>query len=171
MDRFAASTDDEVREGQVCKPTVQFDQVGIAEHCWDAEIALESLCMTRRILERNGAGAHARAEVSKSCKWDSRRLEEVRSEHQERMAAFLDAGLVTESTPLLPRPALILDMIPAVRKMVAADDVFMAADSASAGRVARGRSVRSARGATYERYIDLSPEQLAAVEATAFQGI
>ncbi|KAF8607617.1 hypothetical protein BDV93DRAFT_603413 [Ceratobasidium sp. AG-I] len=170
VDRFAASVDDETRAWQVCKPMVPFEQVGIAEHCWDAEIALESLCMTRRILERHGAGARARAGVSRSRKWDSRWLEEVRAEHQEKLAIFLDANLVTPSTPLLPRPALILDMIPAVRAMVAADEALMAAES-NAGRVVWGRSVRSARQAKYERYVALSAEELAAVKGSAYAGM
>lgn len=174
MDRFGPSADDEVRVDQLYKPAVRYEQVGIAEHCWDAEIALESLCMTRRILERNGAGARARAGVSTGYKFDSRRLEEVRAEHQEALSRFLD-GLVSESTPLLPRPAIILDMIPAVRAMVAADEALIAEEaSGSAGRVVRGRSVRSARmavgRATYERYVTLNASQMVDVKATAYQG-
>jgi hypothetical protein len=175
VDRFAPGEDDEVRTGQMCKPPVPYEQVGIAEYCRDAEIALEGVCMARRALEQSGVGIHIRATLNERRGWDSRRLEEVRAEHQEKLTAFLDAGLVSASTPLLPRCALVLDMIPAVRAMVAADDEMAAsAATTSTGRVVRGRSVRSsARMAAaghvqHERYIGLNADELAAVRATEY---
>ncbi|KAG8747532.1 hypothetical protein FRC10_000668 [Ceratobasidium sp. 414] len=172
VDRFAPGDDDEVRAGQLCKPWLRCEQVGIAEFCRDAEIALEAACTARRVLERSGAGRYAREGLERRRGWDSRRLEEVRAEHQEQLATFLDAGLVTASSPLLPRAALVLDVIPAVRTMVATDEAMVA----SASRVVRGRSVRtSARMAAaaagrvqQERYIALGELELRAVEATAF---
>ncbi|QRV72755.1 AAA family ATPase [Ceratobasidium sp. AG-Ba] len=125
VDRFMPSDDDEVRANQLCKPWAPYEQVGIAEFCWDAEIALEAICQARRVLERSGVGEYIRKGLMDRRGWDSRRLEEIRAEHQEKLADFLDLGeLVSASTPLLPRPALILDVIPAIRSMVAADDMM-----------------------------------------------
>ncbi|KAG9127584.1 hypothetical protein FRC07_011902 [Ceratobasidium sp. 392] len=171
VDRFVRGDDDEVRAWQLCKPWVPYEQVGIAEFCWDAEIALEALCTVRRLLERSGVGRYARAGLVERRGWDSRRLEEARAEHQETLTTFLDTGLSTPSS-LLPRAALVLDIIPAIRMVVAADDAMVA----SASRVVRGRSVRtSARVAAatagrvqHERYIELGPEELVAVHATEF---
>ncbi|KAG9101330.1 hypothetical protein FS749_007753 [Ceratobasidium sp. UAMH 11750] len=172
VDRFAQGDDDEVLAGQLCKPWAGYEQVGIAEFCRDAEIALEAACTARRLLERSGAGRYAREGLKERRRWDSRQLEEVRAEHQERLALFLDAGLLTFASPLLPRAALVLDVIPAVHTMVAADDAMVA----SASRVVRGRNVRtSARVAAavagklqQERYIALGEEELDAVRKTAY---
>ncbi|KAG9103142.1 hypothetical protein FRC06_000090 [Ceratobasidium sp. 370] len=172
VDRFAQGDDDEVRAGQLCKPWVRYEQVGIAEFCRDAEIALEAACTARRMLERGGVGRYARGGLERRLGWDSRQLEEARAEHQEQLTTFLDAGLVTASSPLLPRAALVLDIIPAVRTMVAADEAMIA----SASRVVRGRSVRTsarvAAGAAgsfqQERYIALGREELVAVQKTAY---
>lgn len=178
VDQFGPNDDDEEIGGyrRLYKPHVPYEEFGIAEFNWDAEMALGAVCEARRVFERSGAGKRARRGLTNRREWDSRWLHIERGEHENKLLPFLNK-LVTRSMPLLPRPGLILDIVPAIRTMVAADNVLAEDKSwAVRRRTVREGARESARAAVsamasaikYERYISLGAAELVAVQETSY---
>ncbi|CCO26483.1 Protein esc1 [Rhizoctonia solani AG-1 IB] len=144
-DRYEPGPDDQAYHKQVelCKP-FRVESFGIAEYCADADIALTVLCLARRRLERGGAGGGARRDLKAATHFDARWLEEDRSEYQERLLTFLETYILSEATHRLPHAPVVLDVLPAVRRMVAIDDEFEKEAEKGPIRVERGGRPRRA---------------------------
>jgi hypothetical protein len=94
------------------------------------------------------------------CHWDARRLEDQRSKHQEWCLSFLERQILSPATPQLPHPAVVLDVVPVVRAIVAADNAFEAEAAEGvrrdAGRVrTSARMAAAGRAQSYVRYLTL----------------
>ncbi|KAH7343821.1 hypothetical protein B0J17DRAFT_713978 [Rhizoctonia solani] len=175
IDRYAPGSDDQTyyKMIELCKPLNQ-ESFGIAEYCADADIALTALCLARRRLERGGTGGGARLGLKTPTHWNARWLEEERSEYQDRALTFLEKYILSEATPQLPRPSVILDVLPVVHRIVEADNEFE--KEAEKGPVQRGGRPRraAAQAREYIRYLTLhTPDKqakaLALVKETEYK--
>ncbi|KAJ1308629.1 hypothetical protein OPQ81_004325 [Rhizoctonia solani] len=175
VDRYAPGPDDQAyyKMIELCKPFKQ-ESFGIAEYSADADIALATLCLARRQLERGGAGGGARLGLNNPTHWSGRWLEEERSEYQDRVLTYLEKYILSEATPQLPRPAVVLDVLPVVRQIVEADNEFE--KEAGKGPVQRGGRPRraAAQAHKYIRYLTLhTPDKearaLALVKETEYK--
>ncbi|CAE6523086.1 unnamed protein product [Rhizoctonia solani] len=154
IDRYEPGPDDQVyyKVVELCKPYNQ-ESFGIAEYCADADIALAALCLARRRLERGGAGGSARFGLKNATHWNARWLEEERSEYQDRVLTYLEKYILSEATPQLPRPAVVLDVLPVVHRIVEADNEFEKEAEKGPARVERGRPRRAAAHAQKQKYV------------------
>ncbi|CAE6454302.1 unnamed protein product [Rhizoctonia solani] len=175
IDRYAPGPDDQAHYKMIelCKPFKQ-ESFGIAEYCADADIALAALCLARRRLERGGAGGSARLSLKSPVHFSARWLEEERSEYQDRALTFLEKYILSEATPQLPRPAVVLDVLPVVHRIVEADNEFE--KEAEKGPGQRGGRPRraTAKAQKYIRYLTLhTPDKqakaLALVKETEYR--
>ncbi|CAE6509605.1 unnamed protein product [Rhizoctonia solani] len=175
VDRYAPGPDDQAyyKMIELCKP-LQQESFGIAEYCADADIALATLCLARRRLERGGAGGGARLSLKDPVHFSARWLEEERSEYQDRALTFLEKYILSEATPQLPRPAVVLDVLPVVHRIVEADNELE--KEAEKGPIPRGGRPRRAtvQAQKYIRYLTLhTPDKqakaLALVKETEYQ--
>ncbi|CAE6439539.1 unnamed protein product [Rhizoctonia solani] len=175
IDRYAPGPDDQAyyKMIELCKPFKQ-ESFGIAEYCADADIALAALCLARRRLERGGAGGGARLSLKSPIHFSTRWLEEERSEYQDRVLTFLEKYILSEATPQLPRPAVVLDVLPVVHRIVEADNEFE--KEAEKGPAQRGGRPRRAtvQAQKYIRYLTLhTPDKqakaLALVKETEYR--
>ncbi|KAG8692003.1 hypothetical protein FRC11_012349 [Ceratobasidium sp. 423] len=154
VDRYEPGPDDQVyyKTVELCKPYNQ-ESFGIAEYCADADIALAALCLARRRLERGGAGGSARLGLKNTTHWNARWLEEERSEYQDRALTYLEKYILSEATPQLPRPAVVLDMLPVVHRMVETDNEFEKEAEKGPVRVERGGRPRRAAAHPQQKYV------------------
>ncbi|CAE6512282.1 unnamed protein product [Rhizoctonia solani] len=174
IDRYAPGPDDQTyyKMVELCKPLRQ-ESFGIAEYCADADIALTALCLARRRLERGGTGGSARLGLKNPAHWNARWLEEERSEYQDRALTFLEKYILSEATPQLPRPSVVLDVLPVVHRIVETDNEFE--KEAKKGPMQRGgRPRRTAAQREHIRYLTLhTPDKqdkaLALVKETEYK--
>lgn len=144
------TSDDTTVYHELCKPPVRMEEFGIAEYCADADMSLAALWLARRRLER-GAGSGARLGLERVRHWDARWLDDKRLTHQENCMVFLEKHILSPATPQPPHPAVALDIVPVVRRIVAADNEFEALGEAREERRTRTRAGRQ----KYVRYLTL----------------
>lgn len=164
------------------KPSAMGNSTGLAFYNRDMDLANTALMVSRHVFETSGAGARAR-DCLRGCKrgstrqMDSRSLQQTRVAKQTLAVSFLD-DVMTVSSPLLPRAAVILEYTPYVRQMILTDDVLEAeaasvlAAGAQETRQKRGRPTRTRwRTGEYSRYITISTEGLEAARHMLLLGI
>jgi len=176
IDRYEPSADDELGYCALLKPAPNEFRCGLAFYNSDEEIALEAAYMTRRVYEETEISAQVQANVDKSAlvPFNTRTLYERRRAYQFQIVQFLDPH-VTIDSPLLPRPAQVLDYVPYIRTLVESDNVMAALHesnrvSAQRGVIVRSHGRRAARAyQPYYRYLTLDEDQLRAVAESGFQ--
>ncbi|KDQ21020.1 hypothetical protein BOTBODRAFT_27035 [Botryobasidium botryosum FD-172 SS1] len=176
IDRYEPSADDELGYCGLLKPAPDEFRCGLAFYNSDDEMALEAAYMARRVYEETGLGGQVQASMDGSAlvPFSTRTLYERRRAYQFQVVQFLDPHIAIDS-PLLPRPAQVLDYVPYIRALVEADNVLAALHESSRASAQRGVIVRShgrraARACQrYYRYLTLDEDQLRAVAESGFQ--
>lgn len=138
-------------------------------------MALEAAYLARRVYEETGSGAGVRSRMDKTAAvaFDTRGLYERRRGHQFQIVQFLDPHISIDS-PLLPRPAQVLDYVPWVRAIVESDNAMAALHESNRVSAQRGVVIRThGRRATrryqpYCRYLSLDDDQLRAVADSGY---
>ncbi|KAF8591408.1 P-loop containing nucleoside triphosphate hydrolase protein [Ramaria rubella] len=167
IDRYGPSRDDEIGYTLLDKPEFIGDHSsGLAFYNRDSDLAQEALAISRHVLEATGAGPRARGnlcyhERGTTRLLESRSLARARVANQTRAVSFLD-DVISPSSPLLPRPAAVLDYTPYVQQMILADDVLEAEATAEAARATKERPGRTTRNrwhlGQYPRYLTVHAE-------------
>lgn len=190
IDRYEDGPDDEIGYRNLCKPPSADLQMvgGLSFYSRDEEIALEAVAVARGNLEAKGLGAYYRRTATCQANngdslsvpafpvsWAFNRLAEARADHQRRLVAFVDE-VVGIDVPLLPRPAMMLDYVPYIQRMIQVDDELekitkLDGEDRSLGRRHVRQSTRLAGGRVlqYERYLTLQgPGSLRAAQDSRF---
>ncbi|KAF8529038.1 hypothetical protein BU17DRAFT_80191 [Hysterangium stoloniferum] len=157
IDRYEPSADDEVGHLLLCKFRATERSRGLAFYNRETDMAYEALYGSHHVFE-TAVGPHVKANLSErgtTRLLDSRLLRRRRMANQVRIVSFLD-DVISRFSPLLPRPAAVLDYTPYVRQMIIADDVMEAAaraklEASQSAIDVQGRRRRRRRAA--EEYI------------------
>jgi len=161
IDRYHPTPDDEVGYLHLQKPDVELSS-GPAFYQKDEEMAVETLFLARQHLKEMDVSGFGGG-------WglEGKRLFEARASYQQGIVQFLDE-MISLSTPLLPRPAAVMDYLAYIQKMVEVDDTLALHMEPRVGR--RGILRQSSRLAhqprVYERWIGLRDDSLHAVRVS-----